>query len=177
MQCANDVTDCPIQFGDTRIVITFVDKPELILPKERMLTDLKEQGPAFLYELLNCEIPPAIDRLRIPVLETEEKAEEQIAGANLVVRFIMEECYVRQGRCVLFKDFVSKFHFWLQENNEDSFKWSNIKIGRSIPFSDKMPVKGRMGQGGKVCLGNLSFVDEPNLLFSYVKADERLVKK
>ncbi len=174
IQCANKSNDCPIQFGDTRIVIIFVDEPEIIIPKEELFDNLKAQAPAFIYELLNCDIPPAIDRLRIPVLETEEKREEQEASANPVEQFIIEKCFLAKGYLTLYSDFCAQFRIWV---GPEGFRWTNIKIGRSIPLTKDMPIKGRAESASQLYLGNLSLTKpSEDKEYRIVKKGDRLVK-
>lgn len=178
IQCANSSSECPISLGDTRIVMIYVEQPEEIMRKQEMLSILKEQAPAFLYEILNLEIPPAQDRFRIPIIETIEKQEEQLASANLVEQFILEECFKRKGHLVLFKEFCMKFVLWLQKNNFSTIDWNPIKIAKSIPLAPQMPVKGRYGGEGYIYLGNISFNEkDENKEFEYIKQGERITIK
>lgn len=177
IQCANTSSACPIKLGDTRIVIIPVDMPIIIESKNNMFIELKKQAGAFLYELLNVEIPPASDRLRIPVIETAEKIEEQYATANPVEQFILTVCYKRKGHYILFSDFCIKFKMWLESEGLPSIEWSKIKIQRAISMSKDMPVKGRVGDHCNIALGNITF--DPNLRdeqWEWQKAGERLVR-
>lgn len=158
IQCANDPSHCPISIGDTRICLIRVDALGFNTPKLKLLESLKQEAAAFLYEILNLDIPQPIDRLRIPLLITDEKIEEQTASANPVEQFIINECKIVGGHCVTFSDFMSHFLMWLQNNYPAEVgKWSAIRIGRAIPLTANMPIKGRyLGDGNKY-LGNISF--------------------
>lgn len=172
IQCANNSDFCPIQIGDTRILMIKVDKPDIIMSREKLTNDLKSQAAAFLYEILNLEIPSAIDRLRVPLLETADKLEEQIANANLVEQFIIEKCFIRKGQTIPYKDFCNKFELYSGQ------VWSSFKIHRAIPLTEDMPVKGKIGADNEHVLGNITF-DEgaSDLNFYWAKNGDRLIKR
>lgn len=178
IHCSNHADYCPISFGDTRIVILEIEVPQFVKSREQFFMELRSQASAFLFQILNIKIPPPIDRLRIPVIDTDEKEMAQQASSNLVERFILEKCKVLPGHLILFSDFCVLFRNWLDQNHIASFEWSNIKIGRSIPQISTMPVKGKIGGDGQIKLGNIS--TDPNakpMLFEYVKAGDRLVQR
>jgi len=174
VQCANSADACPVAVGDTRICVIRVDMPLITTPKSKLQELLKIEAPAFLYELLNLEIPAPVDRLRIPLVETEEKKEEQIAGANLVEQFIYDECNLVNGHFVSYSDFIAKFHQYLILKGGKIEEWSAIKIGRSIPLTPNMPVKGRYTGSAMFHLGNISFDKEATEKGKFVKDGERI---
>lgn len=151
---ANNVGYCPIDLGDTRITMVKVDVPKIVLTKSDMFAQLQEQAPAFLHHILHeIEIPPAKDRLRIPVIETLDKQDEQYSQANDVVQFILQEGKQVAGHCVPFAEFCSKFLLW----TKNPHYWNNKrKISSSIPMTKDMPLKGR-GTNNILFLGNFSF--------------------
>jgi len=176
VHCANNSDACPIVMGDTRIVMVAVDKLPFIEPKEKQLQRLKEQASAFTHALLSLEIPPAIDRLRIPVIDTESKREEAEATANLVEQFIMAEIRYVLGHSMKVSVFAERFHQWLAVKGLDNREWTTIKIGRSIPQADGFPIKGKFGSD--IILGNCSFdKDARDADEMFEKNGERLIRK
>jgi len=181
LQCANSPTHCPIQFGDTRIVMCYVDKPKDMVSKEQLFAKLSGQAGEFLWELFNCNIPDPVDRLRIPVIDTAEKREEELASANEVERFIEEECSVSLGNLITFMDFADQFHIWIKRMGGQPYEWSKNKISRMFPMGTDI-VKGRYEGCGGTMIGNLKI---PNVQpysgsaaatgLKFIRTGERLV--
>ncbi|MGI0016509.1 MAG: primase-helicase family protein, partial [Nitrososphaera sp.] len=75
IQTANQRNACPIFPGDTRIVMIHVgDKPTEQVPKRFLLRQLEKEAPDFLGAIMSLEIPESESRLRVPVIETTDKA-------------------------------------------------------------------------------------------------------
>jgi hypothetical protein len=138
--------------GDTRIVMIYVDKPEKPEPKTELISRLVSEAPFFLHYLLELEIPKAASRLRIPIIETNEKKEQQNANRNDLEIFIAEKCYPIEGQTVTFQEFINSFLEWLPPVKK--FEWSTQRIGRIFP---KQFPKGRYPGTNIVHIGNLSF--------------------
>lgn len=183
IQVANNPSFCPIQLGDTRIVVFHVPLPRFIMTREELNFALREEAPAFLFEILNLEIPPPKDRLRVPVVESTEKQEEQHSSANLVERFIIECMEPNNGSIVSFSEFYAKFKMWLHDEGfpASAQDWSKISVSRSIPLIASMPLKGKCGDGGALHLANFAFKpvsdEEKKLMFKWVKKGETLIKE
>lgn len=160
IHCANNPGYCPVTFGDTRIVVLYIEAPTIVRSKNEMMEKLKVQGPAFTHQLLSLEIPPPSDRLRIPVVESQEKADQQISSANLVEQFILNKCHRKRGKLIKFSLFCDAFREYAMMHGENVAAWSNNRIGRSIPISKEMPVKGRYGDGAQLHLGNIAFEED-----------------
>lgn len=157
VQCANNPEYCPIRVGDTRVVMTVVTLPDEPIPKTELLDRLRLEAPGFIHELMNVGIPKTNERLRLPVLHTEVKIDKITLNANLVEQFILEKCYQRNGHFVSFAQFCDKFKEFLMDRGINQHEWSNIKIAKSIPYADNMPVRGRYGNEQLVHMGNLTF--------------------
>jgi hypothetical protein len=89
-QFSNDFAACPIFPGDTRITSIFVPPLEKRLPKEQLLDKIREEAPAFLRTLLDLNLPTRFDRLRIPIVETEDK--HSLAEENAPLMGFIREC-------------------------------------------------------------------------------------
>lgn len=175
VHCANDPAFCPVSMGDTRIMFIHVPKIEVVLTKTIIFERLKEQAPAFLFEILhNTDIPPAQDRLRIPLIDTADKREEQVYKASDVVKFITEKCFIVPGHLVSYAEFCEKFSVWTTRPD----KWNQISIGKAIPKTKDMPVKGRSTtHKNAVYLGNITFdSDAKPLGYSWEISDGKLTK-
>lgn len=175
IQCANQASWCPIKLGDTRIVMWRLDKPESEIPKELLLSRLRDEIAAFLWFLTHLEIPETIERLRIPPVETAEKREE--VEMNIVERFIAEKLYPRKGQFILFSDFCNQFWHYCETIGVRAGEWSKQKIGSSIPMVEGMPIKGRSTSDNQVIIGNYALdASLPALSYSLVKVGEKLVR-
>ena len=87
---ANSVEYCPAQFGDTRIMVLRVpDIPKQDqIGKDKLLRMLEDEAPQFLTTLARLPLPEIEDRMRIPVLETDEK--KQAIRENEPILFFIE---------------------------------------------------------------------------------------
>jgi len=94
--CCNQLDHIPVLAGDSRIIVCWVDKPAKPIPKKELLEKLEQEAPAMLHTLKNWRLPPIIDRLRLPLVETEDKADlaEQNSPTSV---FLKECCFVKYG--------------------------------------------------------------------------------
>lgn len=155
VQTANDASYCPVHIGDTRITMIHVPPidPKLFIAKSRMFEKLKLEAPDFLAEVLNIEIPYSNDRLNLPILNTVEKINTQLANRNELEQFIDQECYPIQGAWIKWDKFFETFQQWLDPN--DIAKWTKKFTTLHLPL--EFP-KGRHFTNGQYCVGNISFV-------------------
>jgi len=157
IQTGNDHQECPIFPGDTRITMVHVppfELTEMIMP-DMLRAQLEREAPAFLSAILRVEIPPSLDRLNVPVIDSDIKIQtSQINRTSLEV-FFDEVTYNAPGEKVLYADLYNRFREWLDPS--EIHEWSKIKFGRELPV--KYP-KGRvMSEGAKFYVGNLSFTE------------------
>ena len=130
MQFSNNEDACLILPGDTRITPAFVGPlpPGSEIPKARLLEILKAEAPAFLRTLLDLQLPPLSGRLRLPVIETEEKAIAQESNRNAAEEFCHEHCgEVEAGRIVL-RELFEKFQDWLDP--DERLEWTKRKFSK-----------------------------------------------
>lgn len=165
IQCANNIDFCPIFPGDSRIVVIYVSKPENQIPKNQLLDKLKQEIPAFLYYLMELEIPKSNERLRIPVIVTEDKREQEKENRDKLSLFIEEYCHNIIGVATPFNKVLQAFHEYLTPS-ESKF-WSVQKVGRLFP--KKFP-KGRYPGTNTTYIGNLS-LDKFNGKGEEIKSD------
>ena len=150
IQCANSREYCPILPGDTRITVLTVGKIESEIPKQQILELCEKEAPAFLYTLLNFELPKPDGRLAIPVIETIDKLDIMEDNRDSLEVFIDECVYVAPGYKVLLNEFYTRFDAWLSPQEKPL--WNSRRLGKAIQYP-----KGRAGGNGNVFIGNISF--------------------
>ena len=132
IQTSNKKTACPVASGDTRITVIAVRrlfKEEI--PSE-MEARLKEEASHFLYTLLNMPLPPLIERLRLPMVATQSKAETAELNKTSLQRFIDECCQLREGpRTLRFSEFYDAFQQHLDAG--EKHEWSKRNVTREMP--------------------------------------------
>lgn len=164
IQCANKPDFCPVEVGDTRIVMTYVDCPEEEIPKDVLMARLDEEAAAFLYTILHLELPPTPGRLRIPVIETTLKEDQAESNRNELEEFIADHCYAIPGAAVMISHFYEKFFDWLPLDRHQF--WNRRVVKRKLPAEHPT---GRYTGQGQIHIGNLSFEE--------VEPGKRLVRK
>jgi len=152
IQCANNPGFCPIFPGDSRIVVTSISPIGGVIPKKLFIERLTEEARYFLYTLLNLKISLPIDRLRIPVLSTQQKEVQQEINASILDVFIAENCYRIDGHAIPFAEFYEKF-MQIVPMHERGY-WSQRRVALCIP--EDIP-RGKTGQFNVTCLGNMTW--------------------
>lgn len=133
IHCANDPNYCPIFPGDTRITMTYVSQldPMDMVNKMELFSRLEKEAPDFLSSVLNLEIPPSNDRLRVPVIETSEKMAAQESNKDDLETFFDSNCVYAPGYSIKFSEFYDQFQATLEP--QELHKWTKIKVGKKIP--------------------------------------------
>lgn len=154
IQCSNDIDSCPVFPGDTRItMINVPTRPDSIVSKTALMEKLEQEAPDFLNLVLNIEIPEHKERLRIPVIETEDKSEAVKRNLSAVRLFINEAIYYAPGEVIRISDFFEAFVNSDFVNKHD--RWTKQMVSREIP-QEKFP-KGRLKNDSSWYYGNMSF--------------------
>lgn len=109
MQMANSPTHCEMEDGDTRIVALAVSILKNLIPKALMEKRLRAEAPAFLRTLLTINIPESHDRLRVPMLASQDKADLESMSQKPWEAFAEEVLIRCPGAVVKFSDFYSKY--------------------------------------------------------------------
>lgn len=155
VQCANKSTNCPIFDGDTRITVLHVpEKPETLISKTQLISDLEREAPDFLRELINLTLPKVTSRLRIPVIDSDIKVLASRKNMSALELFINTECFYVPGELITLSSFYEQFTNWLDPT--ERLDWSKNKVSKHMP--EKYP-KGRDTKTANWCYGNLSFKD------------------
>jgi hypothetical protein len=108
-QMSNEPDACPVFSGDTRIIALLVPEIAVEIPKQKLLTALRDEAPHFLYTLLNLDIPPTTGRLRVPVINTAFKDQASDMNKDYLDMFIESHCEMEVGAKVLYADFYNHF--------------------------------------------------------------------
>jgi len=98
VQMANTTDHLPLEDGDTRIVALSV--PSLgknVVPKAILERQLKAEAPRFLRSLLNTTVPPPVDRLRIPTLQTITKTRMEQKAMSPLMMFCRQKLTEKRG--------------------------------------------------------------------------------
>lgn len=175
IQCSNDHSSCPIFPGDTRITMMYVPPlpVEQLIPKRQLITLLEKEASDFLAHLMGLEIPESSDRLRIPVIETEEKMLVQHINKTALQLFLEEKCTQCNGYWIKFSDFFERFQKSL--DSEEFHNWSKIRVGRELPVHYP---KGRNASDGQFYIGNMVWKGtETEKRDKYILKDTYLVQE
>lgn len=172
IQTANEIEYCPVFPGDTRVTVVKVHEIERqnLIPKRDLISRLIKEGPDITAKLLSMEIPECKDRLRIPVLTTEDKAQLEQMNMNEVEKFILNRCHHAPGHAIKFSEFFEQFFESLDVNGQ--IEWSKPKVSKAINSSKypkgKLPNESGDGYSSDIYLGNIAFERLPSKgYFSY----------
>ena len=103
VQTANSRGNCPVFPGDTRITAIQVNDllEEQKIAKAKMEVFLDQEAPHFLHTIMHMDLPPIIDRLRLPVVTTASKLSAQEDNQTALEEFIAERCDADAGQAYL----------------------------------------------------------------------------
>lgn len=161
IQCANASDHCPIAAGDTRIVMVRVPKPSEEIPKEVFRSHLEEEASAFLYTLMELDIPPTADRLRIPTVTTSVKEDAEESSMDDLQVFLRDHCARMPGAMISWSNFYQKFYESVDPMRR--MYWPEKSVRTKLP--PDYP-KGKYGKTGDIYVGNLAWANG--------KADKKL---
>lgn len=152
---ANNINSISIDVDDTRIVA--IDVPRLVnpIPKSIMYDKLKEEAPNILRTLLTTHIPPAIERMRVPHINTVAKIELGEASMSDVQKFAKEMLQPCPGNLIEFSIFLEKFSHWAKEKNLPP--WGKNGVGSELRKMDWLLKLGKSGRDNRTFLGNVKF--------------------
>ncbi len=149
IMCANEEESCPIFPGDNRVTAIYVpdDVPkDDKIPKKMLLKNLEDEAPHFMYTIMHMELPPLVDRLRLPALETADK--ERLVADNSPLGIFVQECCVFGPKYkVLKSDLMDACVEWSRANGFDRPQ-NPTQFGRDFLVSC-----GRRARASKLRLG------------------------
>ncbi len=154
IQVGNGFQNLPVEDGDTRITAIEVTPFQgQLIPKNKLFDKLREEAPFFLRTLITTALPDQFGRTRLPVLETEAKADLQKVNQNSAEAFAADKLYACEGMILPIKDLYEVYERYCNENSHDAE--SPLVFGRRLKTrSDKYAV-GR-ALNNVACLGNFS---------------------
>ncbi len=162
-QCANELANCPIFPGDTRITMCYV--PMLLnqeIPKPLLMQKLREEAPSFMRSILDYRIPPSPSRLHLPVIMTESKREAEESHFSELEVFVQKNCYSIPGAYTKMTDFYEAFKASLEGSAK--FDWGYQRVC-SLIRERQTAIMGR-ALNSVLILGNLS-LEAPVRGFDY----------
>ena len=152
VQCSNPADYCPILPGDTRITMIYVAPFEgEEVPKHELMPMLKAEAPAFLSTVKRLDLPPPNSRLRIPVLETQDKREQQAGNRTDLQAWLEDFTFMVPGQAVRLQDLYEAFMKRLP--SEKRVHWVKRRFSRELP--PHLP-RGRYTGTGDIHVGNIS---------------------
>jgi len=152
---ANQINSLRIDRDDTRVVA--VDVPKLMdpIPKSIMEARLQEEVPQFLRTILTTEIPPAVERCRVPHINTLAKMELGEANMSMVQRFAQTTLKPCPGNLIEFSEFKQRFDKFCEEKRVPIM--GQNAISSELRKMEDLLVLGKHGKNNKVHLGNIKF--------------------
>lgn len=109
VQMANSSEHLPLEDGDTRIVAIEVPALKKPVPKAILEGHLKKEAPRFLRTLINTQLPPPVDRLRIPALRTTTKVAMERKAMSSVMVAASSLLHRKEGHVVSMQDFIEAY--------------------------------------------------------------------
>ena len=173
VQCSNLQRACPVFDGDTRVtmiqVSPFTTGQEIPWPE--LQAKLQEEAPAFLRTLIDLNIPQSNGRLRIPVVESEDKARAIEFTRDELQTFLSDRCHYVPGNRVTFSSFYDAFLETL--GIAERARWPKNKVSTSLP--PKFP-RGT-GAQNVAYIGNISLeeMDVPADAVPLIRVENRLI--
>lgn len=150
IQCSNDRRACPTFEGDTRIVMINVPPLQDVIPKRDLIIALKKEASDFLGTVFKYEVPETQDRLRVPVIVTQDKLSAEEDSKNTLQIFLDENCHLVDGHMVS----VAAFHaaMTLAIDPAERGYWTKHRISKEMPT---YVLRGR-GPDNQFAYGNIS---------------------
>ena len=154
---ANNINSIKIDRDDTRVVAVDVGKLHNPIPKTIMENRLEEEIPFFLRTLMTTEIPPAVERCRVPHINTVAKMELGECNMSVVQKFAQDQLKPCPGNVIEFKDFKSRFDTFCGVKNISVMGMN--AISSELRKMEDLLVLGKYGNTNKVHIGNVKFAD------------------
>ena len=154
---SNTINAIQIDRDDTRVVAVDVPKLHEPIPKSILLDKIEEEAPYILRTLLTTQIPPALERFRVPHLNTVAKMELGEINMSPVQKFaqtILQPC---PGNIIQFTEFSTKFDEWAVKHRANPM--GRNAISSELRKMEDLLVLGKHGKQNRVVLGNVKFKD------------------
>lgn len=153
---ANNINSIRIDRDDTRIVA--VDVPRLVnpIPKSILFAKLEEEAPQILRTLLTTQIPPAIERMRVPHINTVAKMEIGEGSMSDVQRYATAYLRPCPGGLIELGEFESCYLKFCKDKQGQSYQPVGKRtMAAEMRKMDDLLVLGKHGKENKTFLGNV----------------------
>lgn len=133
IQCANDHSYCPKLDNDTRVTMIYVNELDRskYIPKGILEQALRREAKHFTTYLINIKIPQSNDRLRIPILNTQEKEMVEAINKCPIASFLDMFLEDAPAQCLLMKEVFEEFMRTLDASEVSA--WSLARFRNSLP--------------------------------------------
>jgi hypothetical protein len=115
---------------------------------------LTREAPHFMRTIFDVTLPKMQGRLRIPVIDTYNKAQAQATRVTSLDQFLTDMCHHVIGERVSFTEFCDRFFEWLPAG--DRSDWSKQTIANQLPTHYPCGV----GSENKRFVGNLAWEEK-----------------
>lgn len=116
VQMSNSSTHCPIEGGDSRVVVIEVPELEEEIPKVILEERMMNEAPFFLRQILDIDLPRPLNRLRVPVLTTNAKEDLEKGSLTPVQSFCSEKLVPCAGHSVTVSELYDLYRVYCAEN-------------------------------------------------------------
>lgn len=154
---SNSINSIKIDRDDTRVVVVDVPKLHDPIPKSILEKRLQEEVPFFLRTIMTTEIPPALERCRVPHINTLAKMELGEANMSIVQRFAHDTLIPCPGNVMEFSVFKQRFDIFCTQKQFAILGQNGISS--ELRKMEDMLVMGKYGKQNKVHIGNVKFAD------------------
>jgi energy-coupling factor transporter ATP-binding protein EcfA2 len=154
---ANNINSIKIDRDDTRVVAIDVGTLHDPIPKSIMESKLQEEIPNFLRTIMTTEIPPAVERCRVPHINTVAKMELGECSMSIVQRYAQENLKPCPGNLILFSDFKTRFDQFCASKSLTIM--GQNAIGSELRKMGDLLVLGKAGNTNAAHIGNVRFSD------------------
>ena len=159
IQVGNGFQNLPVEDGDTRITaieVTPFHGP--IIPKNKLFDNLRQEAPFFLRTLITTALPDQFGRTRLPVLETEAKADLQKVNQSPAEAFAAERLFPCDGYAIKMTELHQAY---MQYCNEGSLRAEGgLVFTRQLKTRSDKYIVGK-STGNVAYLANFSLKKEP----------------
>jgi hypothetical protein len=141
MQFSNWFHAVPIFPGDSRAMV--IEVPPFTgveIPKQRLLAALAKEAPHFMRTIMDLELPAPDGRLRLPFVETDDKA-ELAAETAPVHRFLDECCTLEQKHHTIKVELQNAYNKWARDNGYEEMTIG--EFGKQLMAVSKNQIRAR----------------------------------
>lgn len=134
--CTNNYRSIPIEGEDTRVTMVHVEPIPFmdLIPRAELTRRLIAEASDFLAFVLQVEVPPTNDRLRIPALRTADKTQLETVNSNILMRFVNTRCVYEPGEYITYKVFTEMFFKFIDElSPTERNDWDRRKVQALMP--------------------------------------------